>query len=329
MYNIFLLIITVIVVGFGFYLFNNKVNTKQSSVISEKEAKNLLRDVVENDQTKIEINGIEKEGVFYKVDATINKQKVSFLITEDGKQIAQSDNVLSIEKIKEDKKKAEENQKPVKSDKPKVELFVMSYCPYGTMMEKGILPVLDKLGDKIDYNLDFVNYAMHGKKEVEENTREYCIGKEYKDKQNSYLKCFLDDKDKALVGKDGDRKEISKKCMKENNIDVSKIDSCVKKADNEFKITKNLNNKKGTYPKYDINNDLNEKYEVAGSPTLVINGKKVEVSRDPNSILKAICARFNNPPEECKGDISSKTPAPGFGYNESQNTQASNASCGS
>ncbi len=317
MYNIFLLIITVIVVGFGFYLFNNKVNTKQSSVISEKEAKNLLRDVVENDQTKIEINGIEKEGVFYKVDTTINKQKFSFLITEDGKQITQSNLMMDVEKIKEDKKKAEEDQKPVKSDKPKVELFVMSYCPYGTMMEKGILPVLDKLGDKIDYNLDFVNYAMHGKKEVEENSREYCIGKEYKDKQNSYLKCFLDDKDKALVGKDGDRKEISKKCMKENDIDVSKIDSCVKNIDT------------GTYPKFNINNDLNEKYEVAGSPTLVINGKVVKVARDSNSILKAICDRFNNPPKECEEDISSKTPAPGFGYNESQNTQASNASCGS
>ena len=36
-----------------------------------------------------------------------------------------------------------------KKEKPEVELFVMSHCPFGTQIEKGMLPVARLLGDKI------------------------------------------------------------------------------------------------------------------------------------------------------------------------------------
>jgi len=65
----------------------------------------------------------------------------------------------------------------VKSDKPTVELFIMSHCPYGTQVEKGILPVTKTLGDKIDFDLKFVYYAMHGEKEAYEQLNQYCIQK--------------------------------------------------------------------------------------------------------------------------------------------------------
>jgi len=68
-----------------------------------------------------------------------------------------------------------------KNDKPVVELFVMSYCPYGTQIEKGILPVLETLGNKIDFQLKFVDYAMHEKKELDEN----YVEKDEKDEKKS------------------------------------------------------------------------------------------------------------------------------------------------
>ena len=84
----------------------------------------------------------------------------------------------------------------------------------------------------------------------------------------------------------------------------------------------------GRFPKFNIHADLNKKYEVQGSPTLVINGQQVQsAGRDSNSILRSICSAFKNPPAECKEDISSKTPAPGFGYGKTANTQVQ-ASCG-
>jgi hypothetical protein len=51
-----------------------------------------------------------------------------------------------------------------KREKPDVDVFVMSYCPFGTQIEKGLLPVWDLLGDKINLNIRFVDYAMHGKR---------------------------------------------------------------------------------------------------------------------------------------------------------------------
>ena len=48
-----------------------------------------------------------------------------------------------------------------KTDKPTVELFVMTHCPYGTQAEKGILPVVDLLGQKMNFKIKFVDYAMH------------------------------------------------------------------------------------------------------------------------------------------------------------------------
>jgi len=60
---------------------------------------------------------------------------------------------------------------------PRVELFVMSHCPYGLQVEKAILPAVKLLGDRIKFNVRFCNYAMHGKAEIDEELLQYCIQK--------------------------------------------------------------------------------------------------------------------------------------------------------
>ena len=190
-----------------------------------------------------------------------------------------------------------------KSEKPKVEVFVMSYCPYSTQMEKGILPVAEALGNKIDFEIKFVNYAMHGEKEVKEQTAQYCIKKEQKDKFNPYLKCFLKAGDQAS-------------CLKSEKIDQSKLNSCITSADKQYKITQNFNDKstwKGDFPQFNINKAENDKYGVQGSPTLVVNGKQAESNRDSASLLKTICSAFRKAPSECSKQLSAAAPAPGFG----------------
>jgi len=78
-----------------------------------------------------------------------------------------------------------------KTDKPTIDLFVMSYCPYGVQAEQAMLPVMELLGDEADINIRFVYYAMHDWTEIEENTRQYCIQKEEPDKYIDYLSCFV------------------------------------------------------------------------------------------------------------------------------------------
>jgi len=203
-----------------------------------------------------------------------------------------------------------------KTDKPEVELFVMSYCPYGTQIEKGMLPAARLLGDKIDFSVKFVYYAMHGEKEVNEQTLQYCIQKEYNNKYLDYLECFLEEGD-------------TEGCLEEVSL-TGKLNSCIENTDKEFKITEKLNDEStwlGSYPPFDIDKKLNEEYGVSGSPTLIINGVKASVSRDPASLLDAICTGFKVKPAECSEELSSENPSAGFGFSETA-ASTSSGSCG-
>ena len=116
---------------------------------------------------------------------------------------------------------AEQNQAATIADIPKaerasVELFVMSHCPYGTQMEKGILPAIEALGDKVDFGLKFCDYAMHGQKEIDEQLNQHCIQKNQPDKLASYLNCFLE-------------KGEGDKCLGDTGINISKLNSNIYK----------------------------------------------------------------------------------------------------
>jgi hypothetical protein len=207
-----------------------------------------------------------------------------------------------------------------KSDKPKVELFVMSHCPYGLQMEKGIIPVAKALGDKIDFKIKFNDYAMHGEKELKEQLSQYCIQKEQSDKYMAYLGCFTKDGDSGIES-----------CLSNAKIDKNKLNGCIAKTDKEFKVLENFNNKagfKGSYAGFEIFKADNEKYNVGGSPTLVINGTQSNSGRDSKSLLKSICSAFNNPPKECSTELSSDSPAPGFGAGAAPSSGAAAAGCG-
>ena len=205
-----------------------------------------------------------------------------------------------------------------KTKKPKVELFVMSKCPYGLQMEKAFVPAYDLLKKKADFDIKFVSYAMHGKEEVDENTRQYCAQQQDKDKFYKYLDCYSAEGDTAG-------------CMKLSGLNESKINSCVDKANKEFGILDKFNDQStwlsGRYPIYPIDEELNTKYGVQGSPTLVINGVQVDAGRTPDAIKSVVCAAFENAPSECEQALSASSPQPGFGTGLAQNVD-SGAACG-
>jgi len=272
-------------------------------------------------ENKAAVTDVALENGLYKMKVTINgEQEIDSYMTKDGKTFFPQ--ALEIKKTEEEGQQADtqadaaEKQQAAnveKSDKPSVELFVMSHCPYGTQIEKGIIPAVEALGNKIDFSLKFCDYAMHGEKEVNEQLAETCIAKEQKDKLFPYLKCFL---------KDGN----SEACLKEAKIDASKMKNCVAKLDKEFEVTKKLNDKStwisGQFPPFDVFAADNEKYGVQGSPTLVINGAAVSSSRDAQSLLASICSGFNNAPDECQKELPSAAPSPGFGEGTGSDTEA-------
>ncbi|NTW30777.1 MAG: hypothetical protein HGA33_05845, partial [Candidatus Moranbacteria bacterium] len=108
------------------------------------------------------VSAVTEEAGVYKATVTIQKKDYPMYLSLDGSRFFP--NALSAEmiaKTQADAKAQPAVQEVPKTAKPVVKLFVMSYCPYGTQIEKGILPVLETLGDKIDFTLEFVSYAMH------------------------------------------------------------------------------------------------------------------------------------------------------------------------
>jgi len=184
-----------------------------------------------------------------------------------------------------------------KEGAPTMQVFIMSYCPYGLQMLKGLLPVWEKFKDKANIELRFVSYTMHGQKEEDENNRMICIREEQNSKLIDYLKCFTE-------SESGDYST----CLVEAKIDESKLSSC-------------MSSRAAGYFEEDV--ALNEQYGVQGSPTVIINGEEAQISRSPEDIKSALCSAFTTEPSECSVALSSASPTPGFGSGSSNSNQAS------
>ncbi|MEM4271718.1 MAG: hypothetical protein QXD13_01360 [Candidatus Pacearchaeota archaeon] len=289
-------------------------------VSSEQAGENLLSFVKQQGDANAELVSIKQEGSLYSAVVKFKNQSIPVYITLDGNYLVSGVLPLNLT-ANADVETESEPEVPAKvsqSEKPTVDLFVMSLCPYGLQAEKGILPVVELLNDKIDFKLRFVSYIMHGKTEIDENTRQYCIQKEQSAKLNDYLKCFVE------AGKSED-------CLTKAKVDKAKLDSCIESADEEFNITVNYEDEdswlSGRYPIYTVDAADNTKYKVQGSPTLVINGVQVSSARDSASLLKTICAAFTEAPSECSETLSSTAPSPGFGTAASSGS-GSTAQCG-
>ena len=330
-----IVVMVVVIAGIVFYQQRQGSDASTEKPVSAqvnkevtKAAEDLIKGQLVGPETKVEIKKVTQESGLYKIELSVDGQEVTSYMTKDKTKFIPQ--LIDIKELEEtENSDAQQASAPVaevtnKSDKPNVELFVMSYCPYGTQMEKGILPVLDVLGDKVDAKLKFVDYAMHGEKEVKENLRQYCIEKTAPDKLNDYLKCFL-------ASKEGSEQE-AQTCLANAGINKNTLDKCINETDKEFKVTELAKDKSsyvsGQFPQFNVNKQDVEKYGVQGSPTLVVNGQIVQTGRDSNSILKAICSAFNNQPEVCKKELSTESPKPGFGTGTSPSGASDSAGCG-
>ncbi len=245
-----------------------------------------------------------------KFKIKIGDKSYDSFVSKDGKYLF-PDVIKMAEVLKTTKAKdnASVTAEIVKADKPNIDLFVMSYCPFGLQSQKTMLPVYALLKDKANITVHFCNYAMHGKKELDENLRQYCMQSESQDEYMDYLSCFV---------KDGD----SEKCLLSANINQDKLNSCISETDKEYNVSADYENKDtwldgqvpNQYPMFNVESSLNEMYGIGGSPSIVINGKNVNVNpRTPENYKAFICQAFNVQPEECLETLSTETPAPSFG----------------
>ncbi len=302
--------------------------TTKEKPLTIEEAKVKASDFITNNLvqpgTTISIKEVVEEDGLYKVVVNLpDGQEIDSYITKDGSKffpqvmdIAETEAANANAGASANAQQQAQTVDVPKTEKPLVEAFVMTHCPYGTQIEKGLLPVMELLGDKADIEIKFVSYAMHGEVELDEQLLQYCVQEEQNDKFLPYLECFL---------MDGD----TERCLAETNINTRTLDTCIAATDEEYKVKElfadQLTWSGGRYPQFNVHKEENTKYGVQGSPTLVVNGKTVSSGRDSASLLSVICSGFENAPEECSTQLSSASPAPGFGSGTVQG--ATDASC--
>ncbi|MFH7880614.1 MAG: hypothetical protein QXI09_01230 [Candidatus Aenigmatarchaeota archaeon] len=301
----------------GFYLKGGAISAYPSKEKIMKDVEEFLNNYLVQPGTRAEVLNITDKGSYYEIMTLYQGNYIPIYISKDGK--VWFSNVIEIEEFKKtissQRERATQTQEVPKKDKPEFKVFIMSYCPFGIQAVKALLPVMKLLGDKADISIHFVNYIMHGEKEVWENLRQYCIQKEQKDKFYDYMLCFVQSGD-------------YEKCIKEANVDVEKLDYCISSLDKKYNITEILKDKStwlnGVYPPFPVEDELNKKYNVGGSPTIIINDVEVRLSRSPEEFKKAICNAFVNPPKECEEKLSTEIASPGIGpLTGGANTQAS------
>ncbi|MBN2854349.1 hypothetical protein JXK06_02325 [Patescibacteria group bacterium] len=308
------LVVALIIIGFISFSPSAKkdVGKEKATEISEE----FINSYLMEPGSKASIVDVVEEYGLYKIEVDITSSVVESYLSKDGKlffpQALNIDEINGEEAPATGAASAAVAEVTNKNDKPVVELFVMSHCPYGTQMEKGILPAIRALGDTVDFQLKFNNYAMHGEVELIEQINQYCIMTEQEDVYFDYLDCFLVAGDSAS-------------CLASAKVDTKKMENCFAKTDGEYNIISDFENKvgyQGNYPSFNIFKDDNIKYGVGGSPTLVINGQTISSSRDSASLLYTICSAFNTQPDACFASLSSASPAPGFGTGTTANSAA-------
>lgn len=304
------LIVAIIFLGIGMFISSNftgrvvgpdaseikpaDLSVKVSSYIKE----NLLREGYE-----LTIESVGKENGMYKIGMNVTSPQgaipVSSYVTADGKLLFLNQPLELDKKIEQPAEEpAPEDTGPVeKVDKPAVDFYVMSFCPYGQQFENNFYPVVQALGDEFtatphfviysNYGSGYPNYcidkenkycSLHGIKELNEDVRQMCVWKYFPNKFWEYLMAINSNCNSGNI------EECWEGQAKALGIDTSVISTCF-----SSEATKLLQ----------AEVELNQQFDVSGSPTVFLNGKQYAGSRNPEIMKQAVCNTFKTAPDAC------------------------------
>jgi len=246
-------------------------------------------------EEELTINEVVEENGLYRINFDIGGVEYDSYASPDGHLLFPT--YLDMDEVTEPVDTTEpEPQNIPKTDKPIVELFVMSFCPYGQQAENIMLPVVDALGSYVDIvpqfvlslNEDGTVRSLHGQYEVDEDARQLCIIQEYGlSKLWEYFEVFNGACSSANLD------TCWKEKAEEIGIDVSVIEQCFEEDGSDLLAEQaQFSSVKG----------------VSASPTIIINSVKYTGSRNADAFKDAICSAFTEPPAECSDTLSAEAP---------------------
>lgn len=260
------------------YIFDDKIKDTEIWTSNEK-----LRTLFEEKSDLFKVID-QATGATYFVDPVKRAEFAKFL-EEKKKEIMQ---VLNVK------------------DKPQIDFFIMSYCPYGNQAEETISDVYQALKNKVNYVPHYIFYenfnnggeeycldkdnkycSMHGVQEANQDIRELCVLKNYG------------------IGKYFDFIKIANTDCSAENIDTCWETITQKAGIDKYKVRNCEKTEKLTLAKKEL--ETTTKLQISGSPTIFINGEVYEGSRTATAYQKTLCKYFKDEPQECKTEIETTT----------------------
>lgn len=326
-----LIVVFIILIGVAVFAIggkkinNNNMPKKLTSTEAQERLVSFINETYQMTVKNLEVVETKEESGIYAITALITDQSdntstTTLHVSMDGKYFLA--NAIDIDEIKAKmaeqeelakKSGAEASTEIPTSDNPKIELFTMTYCPFGNQAEDGLSPVARLLADNIDIEPHYVVYSdyrgggekycldeddkycsMHGAEELKQGVRELCIYKYYKSKFWDYIDAVNKDCNLNNIEDcwDGPANDLG--------IDVDDIATCLDDEAMDM-LAKEV--------------EIGKKYNVKGSPVLVINGTKYSGGRSPEDYKLGICGAFNEQPEKCSETLGDVTAAASGGCN--------------
>ncbi|VVB79824.1 Uncharacterised protein [uncultured archaeon] len=265
------------------------------NVSATKAGDNLISYLNTIADSNVTLKNISESNGLYLITVTYKSQDIPLYVTKDGKMYTSA--LLPL--IKESTTPTDQPPAEIpKTDKPSVELYVFTYCPYGLQMEKAAIPAAKLFGSKIDFKIRQIG-AMHGDFEKVEAERQLCVEKNYPTKYLDYVTNFATTSSIGSCNGDATCLDpLLTVIYSKLGIDKSKINACMTTDGITMYAAEEQNaNSKG----------------VSGSPTVIINGVETSLSRSSEDVKAAICSAFKNAPTECSQTLSTTPAAAGFG----------------
>jgi glutaredoxin len=216
-----------------------------------------------------------------------------------------------------------------KSDVPDVELYVMSFCPFGNKAEDTMFPVYDLLKDKANFSVNYIistgtseelcaGYLATGVFATQEDCQAQYVDTKCKEYGSEWI-C-------SLHGDIETQQNIREVCVMENNgldawaaftgyvnTNCGSDGSCWEAAAQSVGLDKDAINQcvLDDGLKLMQQNSLAANLAGAsGSPTMIVNGTPIEAVYqygNPEAYKQAICSAFNVVPEECSIALAGNT----------------------
>ncbi|MBU2637854.1 MAG: DsbA family protein [Nanoarchaeota archaeon] len=160
-----------------------------------------------------------------------------------------------------------------------IDLFVMSMCPFGREVENELKPVLDKFGNNVKFNLNFIGTgnsrytfkSLYEQPAIDEDIRQLCAMKISPENYMDYIVC----QNKELR----DASSNWEKCAKEVNIDSTALNICFEGKEGETLLAKSF--------------AWAESLNVKSSPTIFINGEQYNGKRTSEGFESVIYEKLS------------------------------------